>query len=165
MSEVSTTSGIEKINELVKDIDIAMLVTMDAHGVPRSRPMGTQRVPFDGTLWFLTAEESLKVKEIRSDPRVNVSYASTGSASYLSVSGSAAVVNDRALIEKFWNPFLRAWFEGPDDPSIRLIRVDVHEAEYWDTPGGRVASLISLVKGAITGNGENMNTDHRRLEL
>ena len=32
-----------------------------------------------------------------------------------------------------------------------LIKVDPHTAEYWDTPGGRVASLLSFVKAKVTG--------------
>ena len=47
---------------------------------------------------------------------------------------------------------MEAWLpEGPDDPNVVLIKVDPHTAEYWDTPGGRVASLLSFVKAKVTG--------------
>ncbi len=75
------------------------------------------------------------------------------------MSGSAKVVDDRAKARELWNPILRAWFESADDPDLRLIHVDVEHAEYWDTPGGKVASLFALVKGAITGDGGDMESD------
>ena len=40
---------------------------------------------------------------------------------------------------------------GPGRPNVVLIKVDAHTAEYWDTPGGRVASLLSLAKSKVTG--------------
>lgn len=165
MTYTTREAGVEKIAELVKDIRTAMLMTLDAQGFPKERQMGTSSAPFDGSLWFFTDKDLHKVHEIRANRRVSVAYSSPSSESYLSLTGEAEVVDDRARIAKLWNPLLRAWFEGPDDPSIRLIRVDVHEAEYWDTPGGKVASLISLVNGAITGNGENMESDHEKVRL
>lgn len=159
MQTTTREESIEKVADIIKDITIAMLVTLDAGGTPRSRPMGTQQTPFDGTLWFFTSRDSEKVDDITREPRVNLAYASTGSESYLSVSGRAQVVDDRERAHDLWNPILKAWFDGPDDPELRLIRVDVEHAEYWDTPGGKIASLFSLVKGAITGDGENMNSD------
>ena len=50
------------------------------------------------------------------------------------------------------NTFAEAWLPGgPDNPDAVLLRVDVEEAEYWDTPGSTVASLISFAKTKLTG--------------
>lgn len=165
MQTKTREESIETVADIIRDITVAMLVTLDAGGNPRSRPMGTQETPFDGTLWFFTSRDSEKVDDITRDPRVNVAYASTGSESYLSVSGRAQVVNDRVLARDLWSPILKAWFDGPDDPDLRLIRIDVEHAEYWNTPGGKIASLFSLVKGAITGDGERMNRDAGSLSM
>ena len=81
------------------------------------------------------------------------------------MSGRAQVVNDRVRARDLWSPILKAWFDGPDDPDLRLIRIDVEHAEYWNTPGGKIASLFSLVKGAITGDGERMNRDAGSLSM
>lgn len=159
MQATTREESIEKVADIIKDIMITMLVTLDAHGHPRSRPMTTQKTPFDGTLWFFTSRDAETVHDIQREPRVNLAYASTGSESYLSVTGTAQVVEDRAKARELWSPLLKSWFEGPDDPMLRLIRVDVEHAEYWDTPGGKVASLFALVKGAITGDGGDMHSD------
>ena len=127
--------------------------------------MATQQTPFDGTLWFFTAAESPKVSDIGRNTRVNVAYASASAASYLSMSGEAEVLNDREKIRELWNPFLRAWFDDAEDPSIRLVRVSVEEAEYWDTPGGKVASLLSMAKAALTGTGSDMSSNNQTVRF
>ncbi len=159
------TEGVAKVAELVKDMRMAMLVTIDSQGRPHSRPMATQQAPFDGTLWFMTSENTAKLTEISANPRVNVAYASSSAESYLSISGNAEVLNDRERIREFWNPFLRAWFESAEDPTIRLIRITVDEAEYWDTPGGKVASLISMVKAAVTGDQSDKSSDNKTVQF
>lgn len=158
--------NIARVAELAKDIRMAMLVTRDNHGNMRSRPMATQESTFDGTLWFFTDEHSSKVEEIAADPHVCVAYAQSMSESYLSVSGTAAVINDRAKAQELWSPFLRAWFTGWDDPTLRLIRVDADEAEYWDSKGGKLASMIMVLRAAITGKQDTeMNNDHQKVTL
>ena len=75
-----------------------------------------------------------------SDPHKNV---------YVALQGSARVTADRAVIERLWNPAAGAYFDGKDDPGIRVLEVTVDEGEYWDAPGGRVGQMISLVKAAL----------------
>ena len=56
-----------------------------------------------------------------------------------------------------------AWFpDGKDSENLALLHVEADSAEYWDTPGGRVASAIAFVKTRITGGrppGENEAVD------
>jgi len=75
MNHTTHQEGVKKLAELIKDIDIAMLTTVDEDGTLRSRPMSTQEVEFDGDLWFLTSDDTAKVGEISRENRVNVSYA------------------------------------------------------------------------------------------
>ena len=53
-----------KLGELIKDIRVAMLTTVDNEGRLHSRPMATQQTEFDGTLWFFTDSDSVKVHEL-----------------------------------------------------------------------------------------------------
>ncbi len=152
--------AIEKLNGLIKDIDFAMLTTVDTDGVLRSRPMSTQEAEFDGTLWFFTSDKTHKVEEIERDNRVNASYAEPKDNVYVSVSGTAAIVKDKAKMEELWNPILKAWFpKGLDDPNICLLKVDVEQAEYWDSPSSTLVQIVGFVKALVTGQradgGEN----------
>ena len=77
-------ANIEKLRELIKDIDFAMLSTVDEkENIIRSRPMSTQQVEFDGDLWFFTRADTPKAKEIQQDHQVNFRVIFRNSVSYL----------------------------------------------------------------------------------
>jgi general stress protein 26 len=151
--------SIQKLHDLIKDIDFAMLTTID-NGVLRSRPMQTQDFEFDGDLWFFTSSNTHKTEEIEKDNRVNVSYASPESNTYVSVSGTAEIVKDQAKIDEYWNDILRAWFpEGKDSPDLVLLKISVEQAEYWDSPSSTIVHIAGFIKALATGEradgGEN----------
>ena len=151
--------AIEKLRSLIKDIQTAMLTTID-DGVLRSRPMQTQQTESDGDLWFFTSSETHKTEEIEKDNRVNLAYASPNDNSYVSVSGRAELVKDRAKMEELWNPILKAWFpKGLDDPNITLLKVSVEAAEYWDSTSSTIVQVAGFIKALVTGTradgGEN----------
>ena len=85
-----------KVAELIKDARIAMLTTVSADGSLVSRPMGVQDVDFDGDLWFFAEEGSHKVHEVEGGSPANAAFAD--STAWVSVSGRAEVVRDRAKI-------------------------------------------------------------------
>ncbi len=152
--------AIEKLNGLIEDIDFAMLTTIDTDGVLRSRPMSTQKAEFDGELWFFTSDRTHKTEEIERDSRVNVSYAEPKDNVYVSVSGAASISKDRAKMEELWNPILKAWFpDGLETPGICLLKVNVEQAEYWDSPSSTLVQVAGFVKALVTGKradgGEN----------
>jgi general stress protein 26 len=160
MNNQEREESIKKLRELIKDIEFAMLATVEEDGTLRSRPMATQKVEFDGDLWFFTRASAPKVDEVEREHNVNVSYASPEKQRYVSVSGRANVVRDRKKIEELWSPELKAWFpKGLEDPDIALLKVSVERAEYWDSPSSTMAHLIGFVKAIATGTtyqpGEN----------
>ena len=149
MTDLKT--NIQHLASLIKDVDIAMLTTIQADGKLVSRPLGTQQVEFDGDLWFATSADSEKVAEIKANPRVNVAYASAGKNTYVSVSGEASIVADRAKIDELWSPAMKLFFpEGKDDPKLRLIRVRAESAEYWDGPGTAIGKALYLLVAAVS---------------
>jgi general stress protein 26 len=156
---------IEQVGDLIRGIRVAMLTTVDGDGELHSRPMATQDVDFDGTLWFFTAADSEKAAELERDARVNVSYADEDRSRYVSLSGSARLVRDRERIRELWKPFLKAWFpKGLDDPELALLEVTVTAGEYWDAPSSRLVRLAGLVKGAPTGTGMR-GAEHGHLDV
>ncbi|HYP06225.1 MAG TPA: pyridoxamine 5'-phosphate oxidase family protein [Bryobacteraceae bacterium] len=163
----SGNGDIQKLGELIKGIPIAMLTTVDDEGCLRSRPMANQDEAFDGTLWFFTEADSTKVHELERDRHVNLSYADASDNRYVSVSGTASVVRDRAKMKELWSPLHKAWFpKGLEDPNIALLRVEVEKAEYWDSPSSAVVRLFGFAKALATGKryGEE-GADHEKLRL
>ena len=165
-SKAERSEAVAKLAKLIKGIKFAMLTTACDDGTLRSRPMATQRRPFDGELWFFTDDESPKVSEIRKDQHVNVSYADPDSNTYVSVSGRATLVKDKARAKELWNPFYRAWFpDGLDDPRLGLLRVTVEQAEYWDAPSSAMAHLFGVAKAMVTGKRASDVADHKKVRL
>ncbi|HSN88084.1 MAG TPA: pyridoxamine 5'-phosphate oxidase family protein [Thermoanaerobaculia bacterium] len=158
-------SDVEKLRELIKGIRIAMLTTVDQDGSLRSRPMATQQTELDGDLWFFTSHSSAKVGEVGREHQVNVSYSDPDDQRYVSVSGTASVLRDRAKAEELWNPALKAWFpKGLDDPDLALLKVEVQKAEYWDAPSSTMVYLAGLAKAAVTGKRPDVG-ENEKLEL
>lgn len=162
MNHSTQQEAIRKLAELIKDIDIAMLTTVDEDGALRSRPMGTQQVEFDGDIWFFTSDETGKVNEIERQNRVNVSYAQPDKQRYVSVSGTAQLVYDRAKMEELWSPIYKAYFpQGLDDPALRLLKIRAEKAEYWES-SGLIPTILAFAqamagKEAELGENEKLN--------
>ncbi|MBC7474203.1 MAG: pyridoxamine 5'-phosphate oxidase family protein [Candidatus Sericytochromatia bacterium] len=160
-------SSIKKINELIKDVRIAMMTTEDEDGSLRSRPMGTQQVEFDGDLWFFTGKDSTKVREVNKNHQVNVSYSNPESNTYVSVSGEAQLITDKDKMKELWSPLLKAWFpDGLDDPNLSLIKVNVEKAEFWDSPSSKMVMLVGFVKAIVTGKTyQPSDSEHQKVKL
>ena len=150
MTDTTPDQSLSTLVELTKESRFVMLTTTDANGHLVSRPMSRQDIDLDADLWFIATRDSRKVEHIRANPVVGVTI--TSQSSWVSISGRAEVVDDLERLKEYWSTFAEAWIpEGPEDPNAVLIHVDAETAEYWDSPGGRVASLISLVKSKATG--------------
>ncbi|WP_299822088.1 pyridoxamine 5'-phosphate oxidase family protein [uncultured Pontibacter sp.] len=150
----NTQESLNKLIDMIKDVDIAMMTTIDDDGSLRSRPMRTSKVDASGDLWFFTGYASGKSHEIKdNDAHVNLSYAKPSDELYVSVSGKATLTKDKQKIEELWSPVLKAWFpNGKDDPNVSLIRVQIEKAEYWDAPNSTLVQLYGMAKAAITGD-------------
>lgn len=147
-----------KVAELIEGNRFGMFTTTDLSGTLTSRPMALQEVEFDGDLWFFTARDSRKVSHLSAAPQVNVTVGS--GSTWVSLTGDASVVDDLAKKQELWNGAVEAWFpDGPDDLNVILVKVNGRSAEYWDSPGGRVATAVSFAKAKVTGQpydgGEN----------
>ncbi len=129
-----TTSQQRQLKDLLKGFDTAMLVTRGANGRVHARPMGVAEINDAGDLYFVTAAGSAKVNEIEKDSDVTLIF--QGRLTFVSLSGTAEVVTDQALIDKLWTEAWRVWFpKGKSDPALRLLQVVPDEAEYWDSSG------------------------------
>lgn len=150
-----------KLHELIKDIKFTMLTTVDARGELRSRPMTTLEADPGGDLLFFTRDDAPKVEEAQQEQRVNLSYADPGDNNYVSVSGSARLVRDRAKIRELWKPVHKAFFEGPDDPHLAILSVTPHAAEYWSSSSNWLGQAIDMVKTMITGDQKDMGENEK----
>lgn len=150
----------KRLYDLIDDIDVAMMTTRRSDGLLVSRPMATQGRAAGADLWFVTAKGSPKLTEIVAEPQVNLSYYKDRTKEWISIAGTARIVDDRAKIRELYRPDWRAWFEdeggaadgGPDDPRFVLIGVDVEIAHFLELNKPQPVVLFEVVKGMMTGN-------------
>jgi general stress protein 26 len=165
MEHTASRQEINKIRDLIKDIRICMFSTTNERGRMHSRPMYTQKVEFDGDLWFFTYLDSNKVREINIQPQVNVSFSEDNE--WVSCSGPATLSRDRAKIDELWRDDLKAFFpKGKDDPNLALLKIEVEEAEYWDSPSSAVVRLYGFAKSRLTGKSyQEEFTEHEKVQI
>lgn len=138
----------QKVWELAENIDFCMLVTRIGNAL-RSRPMSTNVDRAQNAFLFLTSVDDYKDDEIAKDPSVNLAFSDNKNMKYLSVSGKATILNDREKIKELWSVPAKAWWDGPEDPSIRILKVTPESAEYWDSPG-KLVSLFKMAAAAVS---------------
>jgi len=151
---MSTDTNVEQhLWPLIKGIKFAMFTTHHGKDELHSRPMTTQNKEMpDDKLWFFMSIKSDAVDEFARQPKVNISYADTGDDVYVSVSGSAEVVKNKAQLEVLWSKFAQAWFPGGmDDPDLALVCVTVSHAHYWNSTKNKLTQLLVMAKAVFTG--------------
>lgn len=149
---------LDELYRRLKDYRTAMLTTVTAEGYIHSRPMMTQEREPDADLWFVSSLNSDKIQEIGVHPKVGVIYFHDSDNSYISLSGIARVETDKEFIRSHWKEDWRAWFpEGPEQADICMIKVEAHEAEYWEPKGGRIRVMFEMARGVVTGTHPEIN--------
>jgi general stress protein 26 len=162
MANGNTTGDTGRVWELMKKIGFAMLVTRDGDKL-RARPMSAYLERDENAIYFLTDARRHKDEAIARDPNVNLSFADPGSQKYVSVTGTAAVSNDRARIKQLFSTPAKAWWDSPDDPNIRVLKITPDDAEFWDAPG-YIISYVKMAAAAVTGRRSDLG-DNRKVAM
>lgn len=146
-----------KLVDLLGDFDTGMLVTRSPSGSFHAVPLHVAHLDDVAyRLTFVTGDDTRKVEEVLSHPMVAVTF--QGGSRYLSVSGIAHVERDVARASELWTPSMGLWFEGPEDPRIALLMVEIRRGEYWDRSGLRGLRFLARAGRALI-EGETLSDD------
>ena len=148
--DLSGQQAIETIKKLTEKAGVCFFVT-DIGKNPRSIPMALQEVDENGTLWFISSEESTHNKNLSNDPSVQLYFLNNSSYEYVFLQGTAVISKDRALIDKYYTHFADAWFDGKDDPRITLIAVKPDDGYYYETKDNKIFAMAKMLFAAATG--------------
>jgi general stress protein 26 len=167
--EHAVKDELKKFYEMVEAMEITMMTTRRRDGHLESRAMATQKWVPGADLWFVTTENTSKLRDIEHDPHVNLAYYKDRSREWISVSGLAGISRDRETIRQLYAEDWRIWFpdEGdprhgtPDDPRMVLIGVDVHAAMFLEVDKPQPLVLYEMVKGWVTGSDPDIGQMHR----
>lgn len=100
-----------------------------------------------GPLWFFTSRDNALVQQLgQGDPRAIATFTSKGHDLFATVHGTLREDTDRAVVDRLWNRFVAAWYEGgKDDPRLALLRLDPDGGEVWISGSSLVAGVKMLV--------------------
>lgn len=102
-----------------------------------------------GPVWFFTAKDTELAQALAGGARKgSLAFTSKNHALFASVHGEFSLNNDRAVIDRLWNDWVAAWFEGgKDDPKLALLRFQPDHAEIWENESSFWAG-IKMMFGA-----------------
>jgi general stress protein 26 len=127
--------------------DRTMMVGLNGAADGHTRPM-TAQLDGDadrGPIWFFGARDSALVQALSKSDRAIATFAAKDHDLFATVHGALRVDNDRAVIDRLWNRFVAAWYEGgKDDPNLILLRFDAEHAEIWLDASSLIAGIKML---------------------
>ena len=143
--------------------DMTMMVGLTGKEDGHVRPMTAQLDGGPGPIWFFTSSDTALAQNAEAAGPAMASFASKGHDIFATVHGRLGVDTDRATLDRLWNRFAAAWFEGgKDDPKLRLLRLDPEEAEIWLDDSSFLAG-IKVLLGADPKRDYQDNTARVRL--
>jgi general stress protein 26 len=126
--------------------DMTMMIGLDGVDDGHARPLTAQLDGERSPIWFFTSKDNELVHQLGAHDRAIATFASKGHDLFATVHGSLVVDNDRAVIDRLWNRFIAAWFEGgKDDPKLALLRFDAERAEIWIDASSLIAGIKMLL--------------------
>jgi general stress protein 26 len=158
------------LRRMVGKAKVAMLTTISgdqAEGQElRSRPLYTEEMDAEGAIWFIVDASTPKVGEVYGHGgKVCLSYVDIEHQNYLSLTGSARLVDDQDKKSRLWSTTAEIWFpKRKQDPSVSLLKIVPERGEYWDRPEGKVRNLFATTRALLTGNTDSFG-ENRKFEV
>lgn len=128
--------------------DRTLMLGLDGMEDGHARPMTAQLDGDSGpTLWFFTATDNALVQQLgERSGRAIAAFMDKGHDLFASITGALREDTNPAMVEKLWNPFVAAWFQGgKTDPKLCLLRLDAEHAEVWLNGSSLVAGVKMLL--------------------
>lgn len=165
---MNDTKQHEALWDLIKETRFCMLSHRHADGTLHSHPLTTQNktLAADACLYFFVSKATEVGQRLQQDGNVNLAYANPGKDTWVSVTGTARVLDDLAKKKELFNTIAKAWFPGgAEDPDLELIEVRIDEAEYWNVKENKLLQLLKMGKAAATGNRLKKLGEHAEMQF
>jgi len=115
---------LDAARDLMQAARYCTFVTVDEEGQPRARVVDPFPPETDMTVWMATKAATRKVAQIRKNPRATLLCFDAAKKGYVTLLGTAAVVDDPAEKAKRWKPEWKDFYDdenrGKDYILIRL---------------------------------------------
>ena len=111
--------------------DMTMMLGLDGVEDGHARPMTAQLEGERPPIWFFTSRDNEIVQKLGAGNRAIATFASKDHELFATVHGRLGRRNDRAVIDRLWNRYVAAWYEGgKDDPKLVLLRLMLSALKY-----------------------------------
>jgi len=154
-----------------KELAASPFMMLGLQGVEdsRTRPMTAQvDVPEGcdeddgGQLYFFGSKSESLVTEMGHTHNAVATFASKGHDLFAHVHGKLVLDNDRAVLERLWNPIIASWYrQGKDDPDLALIRFDTDGANLWKAEIGATLKAAAMKALFDVDPGKEQQKDNR----
>lgn len=165
---MSDTKQHEVLWDLIKETRFCMLSHRHPDGTLHSHPLTTQndKLGEDGCLYFFVSRSTEVGQRLQHDGNVNLSYANPDKDTWVSITGTARVLEDAQKKRDLFNAMAKAWFpNGPEDPDIELVEVRIDEAEYWNVKQNKLLQMLKMGKAAATGTRPREMGEHEQVQF
>ena len=120
--EISRDSLLTYARTIIDSAKCRVFISVDETGKPQAREMSPFPPEENWVIWLGTFPKSRKAKQIQNNPNVIVYYYDSKGMGYVSVSGTARLVNDPVLKAKYWKSGWNRFYPDRDKHYI-LIEV------------------------------------------
>lgn len=131
-------SVVAKIQELLDEVHVGIMASIDDAGIPCMRwmtPVFVSRLP--GALYAVTSRESRKARQIEANPKVTWIFQSKSLDRVATISGRARLVKDPSLsaeVLEAIGPRLEVLWTYMGDPKKLMIMETVIDSVSWMKP-------------------------------
>ena len=156
----------EVLWDLIKDTRFCMLSHRHSDGTLHSHPLTMQNKKLDesGYVYFFVSRKTEVGQRLRQDGNVNLSFANVKDDTWVSITGTAMVLEDPQKKKELFDVMDKAWFDSPQDPEMELVAVRTDEAEYWNVKENKLLQMLKMGKAAATGDRPRMG-EHKELHF
>jgi len=86
----------------------------------------------DSTMWFFTSKDAELTQSLDTNSKAIAYFASKSHDLFAAIEGTLERDGDKAMIDRLWNSYVDAWFEGgKSDPKLVLLRFAPSHAQVW----------------------------------
>jgi general stress protein 26 len=151
---------IDRIWEVIEKAGACMMTTRFS-GALHVRPVVTLSKRRENAIWCLTDRRGVNEDEIEVAPEVYLTFVYPNEHVYLALTGEVFVSLDADETRSLWTCEQEAWWSGPDDPNLLVMRVELWRAEMWESPANGPVADFQFAKARLFGTRADLGDSHK----
>lgn len=117
------------------------------HGGPlHMQPMACFADRESRRLWFLTKNDTELYTKLGGGAHAHFCLISKAQDFHACLDGTLHEELDQTKLDEIWSPMVAAWFEGKDDPALRMLALDLKSAGIWASTGSALSFVWETAK-------------------